>query len=285
MVFKIKSLPPSIARVIRDKSTEYPFSGEYNDSDQAGTYVCRQCGLALFRSITKFHSGCGWPSFDEEIKQAVKRVPDADGQRIEIVCARCHAHLGHVFTNEGFTAKNIRHCVNSASLDLVSNMTVIDTEEAIFAGGCFWGVEYYLKKLDGVLKTEVGYTNGHTENPTYEEVCTGNTGHVEAIRVVYDPNKLSYEQLVKYFFEIHDPTQANGQGPDLGEQYKSVIFYYDDSQYEIASYLKSLLERKNLKVTTEILPVTVFWRAETYHQDYYTKTGKQPYCHRFMKLF
>lgn len=146
-------------------------------------------------------------------------------------------------------------------------------------------MEYYLQKKAGVLKTEVGYTGGHTENPTYENVCTGNTGHVEAIRVVYDPKKISYEQLTKYFFEIHDPTQINGQGPDLGEQYLSVIFYYNDAQHEIAQQLKSELKKKGLRIATHILPVCVFWQAEKYHQDYYTKTQKQPYCHRYVKRF
>ncbi len=285
MILKSKSLPPHFARIIRDKATEYPFTGEYNESEEAGTYLCRQCGLALFRSQTKFHSGCGWPSFDEEIAGAVKQVPDADGRRIEIVCARCNGHLGHVFIGEKLTPKNTRHCVNSVSLDFVPNYTVIDTEEAIFAAGCFWGVEYYFKKLTGVLKTEVGYTGGHKENPSYENICAGDTGHFEAIRVLYDPQKISFEQLTRYFFEIHDPTQKNGQGPDIGKQYLSVIFYYDDTQKKIAHQLKSELENKGLNIATDILPVSIFWRAESYHQDYYTKTAKHPYCHQYVKRF
>jgi len=285
MILKTKSLPPLALKIIRDKSTEYPFSGEYNDAEEAGTYLCRQCGLALFRSQTKFHSGCGWPSFDEELPEAVKRLPDPDGHRIEIVCARCDAHLGHAFQNEGFTKKNLRHCVNSISLDFVPNNSVNDTEEVIFAAGCFWGVEYFFKKLDGVLKTEVGYSGGHKTEPTYEEVCSGNTGHLEAIRVIYDPLKLSFEKLVQYFFEIHDPTQVDGQGPDKGEQYLSVIFYYSDEQKKSAEQLKSALKKKGLTVATRILPVSVFWRAEQYHQNYYEKTGKQPYCHHYVKRF
>ncbi len=285
MTFKSKSLPPQIACIISDKATEQPFSGEYNDKEEAGTYLCRQCGLALFRSQTKFHSGCGWPSFDEEIADAVKQIPDKDGRRIEIVCARCHGHLGHAFTGEHFTEKNLRHCVNSLSLDFVSDYTVTDTEEAIFAAGCFWGVEYYFQKLPGVLKTEVGYTGGHTENPSYEDICAGNTGHFEALRVIYDPKKISFEQLTKYFFEIHDPTQRNGQGPDIGQQYLSVIFYYDDTQKMIAEKLKFKLEEKGLTISTQILPVSTFWQAEGYHQDYYIKSGKQPYCHQYVKRF
>lgn len=285
MLLKTKSLPPHLLKIIRDKSTEQPFTGDYNNTDEAGTYLCRQCGLALFRSQTKFHSGCGWPSFDEEIAGNVSRLTDIDGRRTEILCARCQAHLGHVFQGEGFTQNNLRHCVNSASLDFVANLFVNDTEEAIFAAGCFWGVEYYFKKLDGVLKTEVGYTGGQKHDPSYEEVCSGTSGHFEAIRVVYDPQKISFEALTKYFFEIHDPVQTNGQGPDIGQQYFSVIFYYNEQQKILAEELKSQLERKNLKIATQILPVAIFWRAETYHQNYYSKTGKGPYCHHYTKRF
>lgn len=285
MLLKTKSLPPFLVKIICNKATEQPFTGNYNNTEDGGTYLCRQCGLALFRSQTKFHSGCGWPSFDEEIEGTVERFPDPDGHRTEIVCARCKGHLGHVFQGEGFTANNVRHCVNSASLDFVSDFSVNDTEEAILAAGCFWGVEFYLKKLDGVLKTEVGYTGGQQNNPSYEDVCAGNSGHFEAIRVVYDPEKLSYEALIKYFFEIHDPTQANGQGPDIGEQYLSVIFYYDEKQKHVAEKIKSELEKRGYKIATQILPISIFWPAETYHQDYYTKTGKNPYCHRYTKRF
>lgn len=285
MLLKTKSLTPTLLHIIRDKGTEQPFTGEYTDQDVAGTYLCRQCGLALFRSQTKFHSMCGWPSFDEEISGAVKQALDQDGRRTEIVCSRCNAHLGHVFQGESYTAKNIRHCVNSLSLDFVPDLQVEDTEEAIFAAGCFWGVEYYLQKLAGVLKTEVGYTGGHKQNPTYEEICAKHTGHYEAIRVVYDPKKISFEALAKYFFEIHDPSQTNGQGPDLGEQYLSVIFYYDDAQKNIAHKLISELEKNGYRIATKILPVHTFWPAESHHQDYYVKVNKQPYCHHYVKRF
>lgn len=160
-----------------------------------------------------------------------------------------------------------------------------DTEEAIFAAGCFWGVEYYFKKLPGVLKTEVGYIGGHLKNPTYEAICSGGTGHYEGIRVLYDPNKISYAEIVKYFFEIHDPTQRDGQGPDRAEQYLSVAFYYDEKQKQTILNLISQLEKKGLNIATKILPVSTFWRAEDYHQAYYTKNGKEPYCHRYTKRF
>ena len=282
---KLASLPDIIRAVVADKGTERPFSGEYDQFGDKGTYLCRLCGLPLFRSQTKFHSGCGWPSFDEEITGAVSRHVDADGQRTEILCSRCGAHLGHVFGGEGLTAKNTRHCVNSLSLDFVSSQEVLDTAEAIYAAGCFWGVEYYFKQLPAVLKAEVGYTGGRTQHPTYEDICAGNTGHYEAIRVLYDPSKISYEALTKYFFEIHDPTQTNGQGPDIGQQYQSVIFYYDDSQKKIAEHVINELELMGNKVSTKLLPVTPFWRAETYHQEYYAKNGKVPYCHRYTKKF
>jgi peptide methionine sulfoxide reductase msrA/msrB len=285
MLLKTASLSLHILNIIRNKGTEHPFTGEYNDNDQAGTYLCRQCGLAVFRAQHKFHSGCGWPSFDQDIAGAVTKHPDADGRRTEILCARCNAHLGHVFHGEGFTKNNTRHCVNSLSLDFVADLTITDTKEAIFAAGCFWGVEYYFKKLPGVLKTEVGYSGGHKVNPSYEHVCNGDTGHVEAIRVLYDPTKINYENICKYFFEIHDPTQNNGQGPDLGEQYLSMIFYYNDKQKDIATSLITLLEKQNYRIATRILPVSIFWPAEHYHQDYYLKTGKQPYCHHHVKRF
>ena len=282
---KSASLPEVVLAVVDNKGTERPFSGEYDQFGASGTYLCRQCGLPLFRSQTKFHSGCGWPSFDEEIAKAVSYQPDPDGQRTEIVCARCQAHLGHVFKGEGMTPKNTRHCVNSLSLDFVPDLQVQDTEEAVLAAGCFWGVEHLFKKLPGVLKTVVGYTGGHKKQPTYQEVCAGNTGHYEAIRVLYDSAKLSYTDVVKYFFEIHHPEQADGQGPDRGEQYRSVIFYYHDQQKQTAERLIEELRGMDYRVTTQLLPVSPFWPAEAYHQDYYAKTGHAPYCHVYERKF
>lgn len=284
-MIKTASLPDIVLAVVKNKGTERPFSGEYDNFGKSGTYLCRQCGLALYRSTTKFHSGCGWPSFDAEVDDHVKRESDADGRRTEILCRRCDAHLGHVFEGEGFTKLNTRHCVNSLSLDFVADQQVNDTEEAIFAAGCFWGVEYYFRKLPGVLKVEVGYSGGVKTNPTYQEVCSHQTGHYEVIRVLFDPSKISYEMLVKYFYEIHDPTQTNGQGPDIGDQYLSVIFYYDEQQKETANRVTNELNQLGFAVATQIKPVTTFWRAEEYHQDYYTKTGKQPYCHFYQKKF
>jgi len=282
---KISSLTPIALQVIHDKGTEPPYSGDYESWDKPGTYLCRCCGLALFRSQSKFHSRCGWPSFDEEIMGHVVRKADSDGKRTEILCARCQGHLGHVFSGEGFTEKNQRFCVNSISLDFVASLGVDDTEEAIFAAGCFWGVEYYFKKLDGVLATEVGYSGGDSDTPDYKTVCTGRSGYFEVVRVIYDPEKLDYATLARYFFEIHDPTQTDGQGPDKGEQYSSVVFYYNAKQQHIAEELIQMLRDKHYSVATKVLPVKTFWPAESYHQDYYTKEKKQPYCHHYQKRF
>ncbi|BCA97079.1 peptide methionine sulfoxide reductase MsrA [Legionella antarctica] len=277
---KTASLTPATRRVICDKATEYPNTGAYNIVMTQGTYLCRRCGLALFRGSSQFSSGCGWPSFDDDIVHAVKRVPDADGQRTEILCARCNAHLGHVFTGESFTHKNLRHCVNSASLDFVADNQVLDTEEAIVAGGCFWGVEHFLRQIPGVISLESGYTGGHTLDPGYNQVCSGNTGHYEAVRVVYDRAKTDYHRVLKRFFEIHDPTQRTGLGPDLGQQYQSAVFYFNQEQKQEAESLIQRLKNKGYQVVTHLLDVQPWWPAEEYHQEYYMKHRKAPYCHQ-----
>jgi len=267
-------------RVIIHKGTERPFTGEYNKHYEEGTYKCKRCGAALYESDSKFDSGCGWPSFDDEIDGAVKRITDADGIRTEILCANCGAHLGHVFTGEKFTSKNTRHCVNSISLDFVPK-----TQKAIFAGGCFWGVEHQFQKVKGVLDTSVGYIGGDKQDPSYREVCSGTTGHAEAIQITYDPDKVTYEELVKLFFEIHDFTQINRQGPDIGEQYRSAIFYTNAEQKEVSKKIMKQLAEMNYKVATALVEATRFWDAEEYHQDYYSKTGGNPYCHIRKKIF
>lgn len=276
---KTVSLTPLTQRIIVDQATEYPHTGKYNTVARLGRYLCRRCGLALFRAHSQFSSGCGWPSFDGELPMAIKRLPDPDGHRVEIRCARCDGHLGHVFQGEYLTAKNLRHCVNSASLDFVLDEQVIDTEEAIVAGGCFWGVEYYLRQLPGVLLVESGYTGGPLNEPSYEQVCQGRSGHYEAVRVVYDSKRTDYQQVIKRFFEIHDPTQTAGQGPDLGPQYQSAVFYYNEDQEQLAQALIQRLTSKGYTVVTRLLPVQIFWPAEDYHQAYYSKHHKQPYCH------
>ncbi len=157
--------------------------------------------------------------------------------------------------------------------------------KAIFASGCFWGTQYYMDKIDGVLKTTAGYTGGFVDNPTYEQVSSGKTGHVEAVEVKYDPKIVSYENLAKMFFETHDPTQVGGQGPDIGVQYQSKIFYSNENEKAIAEKLISILEEKGMKIATAVEPASKFWPAEKYHQDYYELKGTSPYCHIYHKLF
>jgi peptide methionine sulfoxide reductase msrA/msrB len=281
----LNKLTPEEERVIVDKGTEMPFTGEYYLNHQAGTYVCKRCGAPLYRSKDKFDSNCGWPSFDDEIPGAVKRTLDADGIRTEISCARCGAHLGHVFEGERLTDKNVRFCVNSISLNFIPEEKKVTTEKAYFAGGCFWGTEYLFKELDGVVSTRVGYMGGHASKPTYEQVCTGKTGHAETVEVVFDPTKTTYDKVARYFFEIHDPTQVDRQGPDVGEQYRSVVFYTDNMQKQTTENLIKILKDKGYKVATELVKADTFWVAEDYHQDYYDVTGKTPYCHIYTKRF
>lgn len=278
-------LTPDEERVIVHKGTEMPFSGKFNSLYDDGTYICRRCNAPLYRSADKFNSACGWPSFDDEIPGAVKRIPDADGHRIEIQCANCGAHLGHVFIGEHMTKKNTRHCVNSLSMSFIPANKETAVSKAIFAGGCFWGMEYQFKKATGVISVTSGYIGGTKANPTYKEVCSGTTGHLEAIEVVFDPLQTTYEELAKLFFEIHDPTQANGQGPDIGPQYRSAVFYFDEQQKQTAEKLIGILEKKGLKIATKLIKADTFWKAEKYHQDYYAKEGGAPYCHAYTKRF
>ena len=283
---QLKNLTPFEKHVIIDKGTERAFSGKYVKSTEKGIYKCKVCGASLYRSNDKFNSHCGWPSFDDAIPGAIKEVPDKDGRRTEIVCANCGAHMGHVFKGEGLTKKNVRHCVNSVSLQFYkkeASATVM--KKAYFAGGCFWGVEYYLEKIQGVKEVISGFMGGKMSNPSYKDVIYKNTGHLETVEVLYDPAKVSYETLAKTFFEIHDPTQTNGQGPDIGSQYLSAVFVNNKEEREITNRLIRVLESKGLKVATKVLNKTPFYTAEEYHQDHYERKGGTPYCHTRVKRF
>ncbi len=236
--------------------------------------MCKRCSAPLYRSSDKFDSHCGWPSFDDEIPGAVKHVPDRDGRRTEIVCAACDAHLGHVFEGEGFTPRNVRHCVNSISLNFIPAKAP-GQAKAYFAGGCFWGTEYHLEKCRravGALRI-YGWSPGH---PTYQDVCSGQTGHAETIEVVFDPRRTDYETLARLFFEIHDPTQVGRQGPDIGDQYRSVVFYTDEEQKKVAEKLIVLLQDKGLQVATEVKPVDKFWRLKITTRIITAKPAKCP---------
>ena len=289
---KYNKLNSEEERVLINKGTETPFTGKYNNSTDDGTYICKQCDAPLYKSNDKFDSQCGWPSFDDEIDGAITKKMDSDGRRTEILCANCGAHLGHVFIGEHYTDKNTRHCVNSISLNFqplnlqsIQKETQKKTDTAFFAGGCFWGMEYYFENKKGVISTQVGYIGGHVDNPSYEQVCMHTTGHIEALEVVFNPSEISYEDLTKLFFEIHDPTQVDRQGPDIGEQYKSAIFYRDEEQKAIAEDLITILKSKDYKVVTELILATPFWPAEDYHQKYYERNGNRPYCHFYKKRF
>lgn len=270
--------------IIESKGTERAFSGVYNDFYEKGVYSCKKCGEILFKSEDKFSSSCGWPSFDDEVKGAVKKVPDRDGKRVEIICASCGGHLGHIFEDEGFTEKNRRYCVNSLSLNFNEEKNK-SIKKAYFAAGCFWGVEFYFQKQKGVLEVVSGYMGGEVLNPTYEIVCSGESGHLEVIKVEYDEGLVSFEELLKLFFEIHDFTQTNGQGPDIGTQYLSAVFYIDEKQKEIVEKLIKQLEEKGYKVATSLYPETTFYKAEDYHQNYYKRYNKIPYCHSKKEIF
>ena len=287
MTVQYNALTPEEKRVIINKGTEAPFTGEYLHNETPGLYLCKLCDAPLYRSEDKFDGHCGWPSFDDEIEGAVKRVRDADGRRTEIICNNCGAHLGHVFLGEGFTPKQTRHCVNSISMKFVPAETEVKdgVVTAYFASGCFWGTEYFFTRASGVEKTAVGFMGGHVQNPTYEQVCQKNTGHLETTEVVFDPRATSYEEMVKLFFETHDFTQTNGQGPDIGPQFLSCICFSSAKEREIAQKYIDILSEKGYQVATMLKPTATFWKAEGYHQQYYDHKGGTPYCHVYRKIF
>lgn len=285
---KLQHLSAFEKAVLVDKATERPFTGELLDVKETGVFACKLCGAELYKSADKFESHCGWPSFDDEVAGAVRRIPDADGRRVEIVCASCGGHLGHVFEGEGMTAKNTRHCVNSVSLIFKAETeTAADTNraKAYVAGGCFWGVEHYLQQLEGVESVVSGFMGGHVMHPDYYDVVRGSTGHLETVEVIYDPDKIGYEAIVKHFFEIHDPEQSNGQGPDIGSQYLSAVFVANEEEANIAAALIKKLEDNGYQVATQILAKKEFFAADEGHQDYYEKKGTEPYCHGFVPRF
>ncbi len=282
---KLNELTEEEKRVIVHKGTERAFTGKYTNMSDEGVYTCKQCGTPLYKSTDKFQSHCGWPSFDDAIVGAVKKIPDPDGSRTEIVCAKCGGHLGHVFTGEGYTAKNTRYCVNSISLDFQKAASKSNLAKAYFAGGCFWGVEHHLEKLSGVKEVTSGFMGGTVKNPSYYDVVEKKTGHLETVEVIYDPTKISYTQLAKAFFEIHDPTQKNGQGPDIGEQYHSAVFVANENEKKIIFSLLEKLKANGFTPATKVFIGGTFYKAEEYHQNYYQKKGSAPYCHSYVKRF
>lgn len=283
------ALDPEAFRVTQQSGTERAFCGNLVDNKKDGTYCCVVCGLPLFASNSKFNSGTGWPSFFAPVDRAhvAEREDDSHGmKRVEINCARCGAHLGHVF-EDGPKPTGLRYCLNSAALKFVekgsempSESKPIKTETAYFAGGCFWGIEHIFQQAPGVISAESGYMQGQTDKPTYREVCDGDTGHAEAVRVVFDPTVITYRQLLQGFFKMHDPTQVNRQGPDAGTQYRSGVFCATPQQLEEArAYVAELTAKSAFRkpIATQVEAAKTFFPAEEYHQDYVDKTGRS--CH------
>ncbi len=306
--------------VTRCSATEPPFANKYWDNKAPGIYVDVISGEPLFSSLDKFDSGSGWPSFTKPLVTGT--VVDIEDRslgmvRTEVRSKGADSHLGHLF-DDGPGPGGQRYCINSASLRFVAAEDLesegfgqfvpafveagylradaapaaglsaeigrggAGTEEAILAAGCFWGVEHLFLDLDGVLSTEVGYTGGHTKNPAYREVTTGRTGHAESVRLVFDPSRVSYEEVLDYFFRLHDPTTRNRQHNDVGTQYRSAIFYLSQSQREAAEKVKAEVDQsgdfKN-PVVTEIIEAGPFWSAEEDHQDYLEKNPGGYQCH------
>ncbi len=299
-------------RVLRQSHTEKPFTGKYNDFHEEGTYMCAACGNPLFNSADKYDHGTGWPSFSaavDETNLASREDRSFGMRRTEVLCAACGSHLGHVF-DDGPTPSRNHYCINSAAMHFraaaqedrkrprearsapaakdtgppagpasqgESPGTAARTETATFAAGCFWGVEDKFRSVKGVHRTRVGYTGGTAESPTYEMVCSDKTGHAEAVEVVFDPAVVSYEQLLGYFFLFHDPTQVNRQGPDVGRQYRSAIFYHNEKQREAALKMIDSLNRSrryDKPIATQVIKAPEFYEAESYHQQYKEKIRK-----------
>jgi len=282
--------------VFRQCGTEPPFNNEYWNNKKHGIYVDIVTGAVLFSSLDKFDSGTGWPSFTKPVhEEAITlRSDTSHGMvRTEVRSKSSDGHLGHVF-DDGPAPTGLRYCINSASLKFIPVEKMIEEgyleymslfegtnlpfEQIILGGGCFWGVEAYFKKVKGVIDTAVGYSGGLAKNPDYKTVCSGTTGHAEAVLVTFDPNIITLEKILKHFYSIHNPSTPNRQGPDIGTQYRSAIFYVSDRQKQTIDKIINKLKESGITVTTEVTKAKNFYKAEEYHQDYLTK-NPGGYCH------
>jgi peptide methionine sulfoxide reductase msrA/msrB len=283
-----KVLSPNLYAVAREADTERAFTGTMWNAETKGTYYCATCGNKLFKSNQKITSSCGWPSFfEQENKESITFKDDNSYgmKRIEANCGRCNSHLGHLF-DDGPEPTGKRYCMNAISLDFVPDGFVSakpneNIETIVLGGGCYWCVEAVYEKLNGVQKVVSGFSGGTVENPSYEEVCTGNTGAAEVVEITYDKSITNLDEIFQVFFTVHDPTTLNKQGADVGTQYRSVIFYKNDEQKRAAqSIIDELNDSKvyDSKIVTTLEPITKFYKAKEYHQNYYQNNKNQPYC-------
>ena len=265
--------------ITREQGTERPFTHEFNDVKEKGVFLCVSCDNPLFGKTTKFNSGTGWPSFYAPYFSKSVKVGQDDSEgmsRDEVSCARCNAHLGHVF-NDGPQPTGLRYCIDGIALKFQAAQKL---EKVVFAQGCFWCTEHIFEAVKGVKEVISGYAGGKEKNPTYEEVGGGSTSHAEAIEVTYDFSVISYEELLKVYFNSGDITQVNGQGNDVGKQYRSIVFYNNETQKKAAeNYIQKLNQSGNYtkKIAVEVVANKKFYVAEDYHQDYVKHNPNQGY--------